>query len=200
MIESHTLDPNIAGRIVDLILGKGLDAWVYTPDAWLIRNPNAPHVARETTTVRFDAKVVPNFTCAHLAHAVKIVGVCDDRDRVAVCEMKVQAEFGERASVTRSQPYYLDVTDRQANKGMVVATLAKNLNIPAAEIAALGDTSNDVLMFRESGFSIAMGNANAEVKSQASAVTDTNENDGFAQAMEKFILGRIETNEKDESR
>jgi hypothetical protein len=83
---------------------------------------------------------------------------------------------------------------------MVVATLARILNVPAAEIAALGDTSNDVLMFHESGFSIAMGNANAEVKSQANAVTDTNENEGFAHAMEKFILGRIETSDEDKSR
>ncbi|MEK4032055.1 Cof-type HAD-IIB family hydrolase [Methylocystis sp. IM3] len=192
LIESHTLDPDVARRIVDLILGEGLDAWVYTPSEWLIRDPNAPHVARETSTVRFDAKVVPKFTDTHLAHAVKIVGVSDNRGRIAACEMKVQAELGESASATRSQPYYLDVTHRQANKGMVVTTLAKNLNIPAAQIAALGDTSNDVLMFRGSGFSIAMGNASAEVKSEASAVTDTNENDGFAKAMEKFILARIE--------
>ncbi|RTL79401.1 MAG: HAD family phosphatase [Hyphomicrobiales bacterium] len=201
VIESHTLDPDVARRIVDLILGDGLDAWVYTLNAWLIRDANAQHVARETSTVRFDAKVVSKFTDVHLAQAVKIVGVSDDRDRVVACEMKAQAELGKRASVTRSQPYYLDVTHRQANKGMVVATLAKNLNIPVAQIAALGDTSNDVLMFRGSGFSIAMGNASAEVKSQASAVTDTNENDGFAKAMEKFILARIEKSEnEDESR
>jgi hydroxymethylpyrimidine pyrophosphatase-like HAD family hydrolase len=53
----------------------------------------------------------------------------------------------------------------------------------------MGDMPNDVLMFRKSGFSIAMGNASDEVKSQARAVTDTNENEGFAKAMEKFILG-----------
>jgi len=47
---------------------------------------------------------------------------------------------------------------------------------------------NDVLMFRKSGFSIAMGNASEEVKAQASVVTDSNENDGFANAVHKFIL------------
>jgi hydroxymethylpyrimidine pyrophosphatase-like HAD family hydrolase len=47
---------------------------------------------------------------------------------------------------------------------------------------------NDVLMFRKSGFSIAMGNASDEVKGQASAVTDSNENEGFAKAVRKFIL------------
>ena len=52
----------------------------------------------------------------------------------------------------------------------------------------MGDMPNDVLMFRKSGFSIAMGNASDEVKAQASAVTDTNENEGFAKAVRKFVL------------
>ncbi|HEU5017356.1 MAG TPA: Cof-type HAD-IIB family hydrolase [Pseudolabrys sp.] len=189
VIESHTLDPAAAKQTLDLILGEKLDVWVYTPDDWFIRDPDAPHVARETWTVKFDAKVVPEFTEEHLAHAVKIVGISDDLDRVASCEKKAQKELGERASAARSQPYYLDVTHPQANKGTVVAALAKKLNIPAEQIATLGDQPNDVLMFRKSGFSIAMGNASDEVKSQASAVTDSNEDEGFAKAMEKFILG-----------
>jgi hypothetical protein len=52
----------------------------------------------------------------------------------------------------------------------------------------MGDMPNDVLRFRKSGFSIAMGNASDEVKAQASAVTDSNEDDGFAKAVRKFIL------------
>jgi hydroxymethylpyrimidine pyrophosphatase-like HAD family hydrolase len=69
-----------------------------------------------------------------------------------------------------------------------VATLSRFLNIPPAQIATMGDMPNDVLMFRESGFSIAMGNSSDEVKAQASAVTDSNENEGFAKAVRKFVL------------
>lgn len=189
VIESHTLDPAAARQTVDLILGERLDAWVYTADEWLIRDPDAPHVARETWTVKFDARVVPEFTDEHLAHAVKIVGISDDLELVAACERKAQEELGENASAARSQPYYFDVTHPQANKGAVVAALSKFLDIPSQEIATLGDMPNDVLMFRKSGFSIAMGNASDEVKAQASVVTDSNADDGFAKAMEKFILG-----------
>ena len=188
VIESHTLDPTTAKQAVKLILDQGLDAWVYTEEEWLIRDKEAPHVARETWTVKFDAKVVASFTDAHLAHAVKIVGVSDDFDLVAACEKTAQNTLGEKASATRSQPYYLDVTHPQANKGTVVAILSKLLNIPPAEIATIGDMPNDVLMFRNGGFSIAMGNSSDEVKAQASAVTDSNENEGFAKAVQKFIL------------
>jgi len=138
--------------------------------------------------VKFDARAVASFTDAHLAQAVKIVGVSDDLDLVANCEKSAQRALGEKASATRSQPYYLDVTHPQANKGEVVSTLSKLLNIPPEQIATIGDMPNDVLMFRKSGFSIAMGNASEEVKAQASTVTDSNENEGFAKAIRKFIL------------
>ena len=123
-----------------------------------------------------------------LADTVKIVGISDDLAKVADCERSAQATLSGRASAARSQPYYLDVTHPLANKGQVVAWLSRRLGIPPAEIATMGDMPNDVLMFRQSGFSVAMGNASDEVKAAASAVTDTNNNDGFAKAVRRFLL------------
>jgi Cof subfamily protein (haloacid dehalogenase superfamily) len=188
VIESHTLELAAARQTLALILTQRLDAWVYTETEWLVRCNDAPHVAREAWTVKFNARVVPEFTDAHLAHAVKIVGISDDLERVAACETAARQALGGRASAARSQPYYLDVTHPRANKGEVVTTLARYLNIPPAQIATIGDMPNDVLMFHKSGFSIAMGNASDEVKAQASAVTGSNENDGFAHAVRCFIL------------
>src|ERR1700727_1061152 len=188
VIESHILDFAAAKATLQLILDQGLDAWVYTEKEWLIRDSKAPHVAREAWTVKFDAKVVDSFTDAHLSDAVKIVGVSDDLDRVAACEKLAQEKLGQRASAARPQPYYLDVTHPEANKGAVVMTLAKLQNISPEEIATIGDMPNDVLMFRKSGLSIAMGNASDEVKSQATVVTDSNQDEGFAKAVRKFIL------------
>ena len=188
VIECHALDPAVAGQALRLILDNGLDAWVYTESQWLIRDPEAAHVARERRTVRFDPQIVSGFTDAHLAHAVKIVGVSDDHAKVAACETAAQEALDGKASATRSQPYYLDVTHPQANKGAVVEMLAKLSQISPQEIATIGDGQNDVLMFRKSGFSIAMGNASSEVKAQANAVTDSNQSEGFAKAMRKFFL------------
>jgi Cof subfamily protein (haloacid dehalogenase superfamily) len=188
VIESHTLDPDAAGAALKIILDYGLDAWLYTPDQWLIRDQSAPHVAREAWTVDFQAQVRPDFTDDDMAHVVKIVGVSDDLDQVAACEAAVQEALGDHASAARSQPYYLDVTHPLANKGQVVATLARRLNISPENIATIGDMPNDVLMFAKSGFSIAMGNASDAVKAKASAVTSSNEDEGFARAVERFIL------------
>lgn len=188
LIECHALDPAVAADALRLILDKGLDAWVYTESQWLIRNSDAPHVARERNTVKFDPEIVAEFTDEHLSRSIKIVGVSDDFARVAACEKAAQEALDGRASATRSQPYYLDVTHPQANKGAVVEALAKLSHISPKEIATIGDGPNDVLMFKKSGFSIAMDNASGEVKAQADAQTDSNESEGFAKAMRKYFL------------
>jgi len=191
VIESHVLDLATARATVKLMADQGLGVWVYTRDDWLVRDKAGPHVAREAWILQFDAKVVTTFTEADLSKALKIVGVSDDHALVAACETLAAKSFGAKASVARSEAHFLDVTNPQANKGAVVGVLSKLLDIPADQIATIGDMPNDVSMFRKSGLSIAMGNASDEVKAQASEVTDTNENDGFAKAVRKFILGTV---------
>ena len=178
---------NTASEVIDAIVHHGLDCWVYTDRDWLVRDSNAPHVAREQWTVKFPPTVVSEFS-SHLESVAKIVGVSDDLDAVARCETDVQKSYGDRVSAARSQPYYLDVTHPDANKGHVVLVLSQMLSIPAGQIATLGDMPSDVLMFKKSGVSIAMGNASAEVKAQAGFVTTSNEEEGFANAIERFIL------------
>jgi Cof subfamily protein (haloacid dehalogenase superfamily) len=187
IIEERTLAPDVAAQTVDLILSHGLDVWVYAGNDWLIRDASAPHVDREAWTVKFPPTVVEDFAGLP-GRVVKIVGVSDDYDLVKRCEADAQAALGDRATAARSQPYYLDVTHRDANKGFVADYLSRTLDIPAAEIATIGDQPNDVLMFRRSGFSIAMGNASEDVKRQASATTRSYDEEGFASAVERFIL------------
>ena len=190
IMEVHVLAADVAKRAVDVILQNDMDVWVYSGKDWLIRDPHAPHVAREQWTVKFAPTVVSNFEDV-LGSAVKIVGVSDDLNLVARCEKAAQNALGNGASAARSQPYYLDVTHPDANKGTVVTTLSKLLSIPASEIATIGDMPNDVLMFRKGGLSIAMGNASPEVQAQADLLTDSYEDEGFAKAIERFILSRI---------
>jgi hypothetical protein len=179
---------NTAAKIIDSIERHRLDCWVYTDREWLVRDTNAPHVAREQWTVKFPPTVTAEFT-SHLERVAKIVGVSDDYAAVARSEADVQRECGNHVSAARSQPYYLDVTHPDANKGHVVEVLSQALSIPSAQIATIGDMPNDVLMFEKSGLSIAMGNASPEVQKQAKFVSTSNEEEGFANAMESFILG-----------
>ena len=148
IMEEHVLATVAATRAHDIILHHKMDVWVYSGKDWFIRDANAPHVAREQGTVRFAPIVTENFKNV-LSSAVKIVGVSDDLDLVERCEKDVQKALGTGASAARSQPYYLDVTHPDANKGTVVTTLSKLLSVPTREIATIGDMPNDVLMFRK---------------------------------------------------
>jgi Cof subfamily protein (haloacid dehalogenase superfamily) len=189
VLEQHVLAGDVARRALQVILESGMVAWVYSGKDWLVRDPDAPHVAREEWTVKFAPTVVEDFDQV-LDSAVKIVGVSDDHDLVARCEKDAQQALGSRASAARSQPYYLDVTHPDANKGTVVKTLSRLLSVPIGEIATIGDMPNDVLMFRNSGLSIAMGNASPDVQAQADKVTASYDDEGFAKAIEEFILPR----------
>jgi Cof subfamily protein (haloacid dehalogenase superfamily) len=186
-IEEQTLPASVVRQVMEAIGHHTLDVWVYRGTEWFVRDPEAPHVDHEQRTVGFPPTVVPTFDGLPEG-VVKIVGVGDDLPLVARCETDVREQFGDHVSAARSQPYYLDVTHPNANKGAVVRRLSTLLGIPTAQIATIGDMPNDVLMFGLSGLSIAMGNASPDVQRAARRVTTSNEEEGFATAVERYVL------------
>jgi Cof subfamily protein (haloacid dehalogenase superfamily) len=191
LIEQRELPEEVGREAIARFRALSIDAWLFTADRWLVENARAAYVAREIATVRTDPAVVDDLR-AHLDGVSKLVGVSEDFPRLASCEGVMRTALGGRASVVRSQPYYLDVTPADTSKGTLLAELARRLGVPAAEIATIGDMENDVSMFRNSAFAIAMGNASDEVKGAAGAVTLTNDDDGFAEAIERFVLPRAQ--------
>jgi Cof subfamily protein (haloacid dehalogenase superfamily) len=189
VVDERTVVPEVAPAVVEAMRAHGLYVWIYRGTDWYVTDPHAPHAEREARTCQFPPTVVPAYD-GLLDRAVKIVGVSDDHDLVARAETALRQEFGTYVSAARSQPYYLDVTHPTANKGVVVERLSRYFRIPLAQIATIGDQQNDTLMFWLSGVSIAMGNASEEVQRQATHVTTSNEEEGFAEAIERFVLPR----------
>jgi Cof subfamily protein (haloacid dehalogenase superfamily)/HAD superfamily hydrolase (TIGR01509 family) len=189
VLAQRIIAPSAASEIVDYLLKRGLDVWVYRGTDWYLRNPEAFRVARERSNVGFDPIVVDDLEWT-LDEAIKIVGVGEDPSLVARCEVELRAHLGTRASADRSTPFYVDVTHPEANKGMVVRQTARMLGISLGQIATVGDMPNDIHMLSIAGRGIAMGNANAEVKRAARHVTASNEEEGFARAIDTFILGQ----------
>jgi Cof subfamily protein (haloacid dehalogenase superfamily) len=193
VITAHVLPSHVAAHAVEMLSARGAQCWIFAGSSWLVRDSDAPYVGLEERTVRFRPTVVEEFGSA-LDVAAKIVGVSGDFDLLARCERELDAALAGQASVVRSQPYYLDITHPLANKDVALSILATLLSIPPAEIAVIGDGRNDVAMFARSGLSIAMGNASPQVQRAADFVTDTNREEGFANAVERFILGGDRSN------
>jgi Cof subfamily protein (haloacid dehalogenase superfamily) len=188
IIEQRVIPEAIVAPAIQLLQSARLSVWVYRGADWLVPDLLGPHVDREAQTVRFAPTLVDSFD--HLSQGVaKIVGVSDDHEAVAAAVEVTRERFGDQVSASQSQPYYLDITHPQANKGEVVRHLARTYGTAEEEIATIGDMPNDVLMFAHSGLSIAMGNSGREVHRCARQVTTSNQEEGFATAVERFILG-----------
>jgi Cof subfamily protein (haloacid dehalogenase superfamily) len=187
VIEQRVLPEELVAPVADLMGSFRLDTWVYRGPDWYVPDPQGSHVAREARTVQFEPKVMTSLD-GLTSDVAKLVGVSDDLDAVARAASAAHDRFGDHVTAARSQPYYLDVTHPDANKGAVARYLSEKYGIPPEAIATIGDQPNDVLMFAHSGLSIAMGNASLEVQHSARRITTSNEDEGFANAVDKFIL------------
>jgi len=188
VLQEIQMSSSDAQVVADFIAKQGFDLWVWTDSDWFVSNPNGPHVARHESQMGRKATPLATRDMSQF-RVLKLVGVSDNYDAVARAEADLAKSGGPTISGTRSSSYYLDVTDARANKGEVVLRISEMLQIPTKEIATIGDMTTDTFMFRKSGASIAMGNAFDDVKAQAKFVTKSNEENGFAYAMDHYILG-----------
>lgn len=189
VIERKVLPGAVVPPLAELMGSFGLSVWIYRGTDWYVPDLDGPHVAREAWTVQFEPKIMTGLD--GLTHdVVKMVGVSDDHDAVSRAAAAVHDQFSDHVTAAPSQPYYLDVTHPKANKGEVARYMAERYHLDEGQVATIGDQPNDVLMFARSGLSIAMGNADAQVQRSARHVTDTNERNGFAAAVLRFVLPR----------
>ena len=189
VLEQRVIPEELVPQIIEELASHDLSVWLYRGADWYVQDRHGPHVDREASTVRFEPEVVDGYEGLE-SEVAKLVGVSADHDAVAAAAADAHDRFGDHVSASCSQPYYVDVTHPDANKGSVAKYLSARYEIPPEEIATIGDMPNDVLMFAHSGLSIAMGNASPEVKRAARRVTTSNDEEGFANAVERFILAQ----------
>jgi Cof subfamily protein (haloacid dehalogenase superfamily) len=187
VLEEHCVPTALVPRIVEVLDAHGVDVWCYQGNDWFVRVAGGPHVAQEAATVQFPPSVANSYA-GLVDGVVKIVGVSDDPATIATALRATHDEFGDGVAASTSQPYYLDVTHPAANKGAVIAYLSTAIGVRRDEIATIGDGPNDTLMFAQSGLPIAMGNSATSVQQLARHVSMSNDEEGFAYAIEHFIL------------
>lgn len=105
-----------------------------------------------------------------------------------VAELKKELKQIEQLEIVDSSKYNIEITRKGVSKGRAVARLAELYQIKQEEIIAIGDSENDLSMIEYAGLGIAMGNALDSVKRKADYVTDSNDEDGVANVINKFVL------------
>ena len=189
IIQSHHLSAQAADTMLELLTRRHVDAWVFAEGDWRLRDPNNRYVANHRRTVGFDPVIVRGFDDV-IDRIDKIVGVSDNAARLAEVEVEARALLRGQATIDLSQARYLDVTHPEANKGRAAQALCVMLGVDQRQLAVIGDMMNDIAMFEVAGLAIAMGQAPDAVKARADAVARPNTEDGFADAIERFILPR----------
>ena len=186
VIARSVIAPAIIARVKTIADRFALGTWIYDETDWWAERRD-PFVDREEHTSGFGPKL--DGYADRLTREANKLTVVGNPELVAQAEQQVLADLGRDVSASKSKPRFLDITAFGIHKGTVVVRLAGILNIPTEQVAVIGDGPNDIEMFKQAGISIAMGQAVDEVRHAATYVTASNDDEGWARGIEKFVLG-----------
>ncbi|MEQ7873441.1 HAD family hydrolase [Sphingomonas sp. ASV193] len=187
VISAERIAAGAAARALDIIESRGAKPWLFADGKWCVHDTDTHHIAHEVKAAGIEPTVLADFGDL-VRRADKIVAVDDDEARLVATEAALQAALGHDATVARSQVYYCDVMSPGGNKGDGVTALAKAYGVTLAEVAVLGDQRNDLPMFAVAALSVAMAQGPAEVRAAATHVAASNDADGVADAIDRFVL------------
>jgi Cof subfamily protein (haloacid dehalogenase superfamily) len=187
VLNAQHLAPQVVAAALAKLDSAGVDVWLFAHGLWYSRNADGAHTDHERLAADTEPTLIADFL--RVEQVDKIVGVSDDHASLERLEAEVIAAVGSAATVARSQPYYLDITAPAANKGDGIAAIAQAAKVALSRVAAIGDMPNDLPMFARAGLSIAMGQAPEAVRVAARFVTASNQDDGVALAIDRYILG-----------
>ena len=169
----------------------------YDEENILTEGPVDEYVLHEVTNTGAQVRLVPDLP-AHLTFPIVKMLICGNPDKLASMEGPMAETFRGILDIYRAEPWFLEVMPRGINKSQGLRTLADYLDLTRDEIMACGDANNDIPMLRQARYSIAMANAVEGTKREAAFITRSNNEDGVAYAIRKFVLDGEELPEKTE--
>lgn len=174
-------------RIVELSVEERVDILTYQDAMIITNNPDNQYVQLESRINHLKVRRIEDMA-SYVDFAVPKFLMADDGDYLAMVEARVKAALGKNFSVYRSEPFFLEVLPKGIDKAQCLNQLISALGISREELIACGDGYNDLSMIRYAGLGVAMGNAVLPVRNAADYVTLSNNDDGVAHVVEKFLL------------
>ena len=175
-------------RLFALAQQIGVHCHAFSTKQGLITNETSEYTAYEARLNEMTYTIInPQTDIADDEIIIKVMFI-DPPEILNEAVKKVPDWVYEDFNAFNSSPFFFEITNKAVDKGAGLAQLAQRLNIRQEEVIACGDESNDYSMIKYAGLGVAMGNAIDKVKAAANYITDTNDNDGVAKVIEKFIL------------
>jgi len=184
------IDTASAQKIHELVMGYPVSAMYYSRMDWYAEE-ETPATKKEQKITDIPITIQPfEKTLAiweQTDHGPNKVLISGDEQVILKLEDALLETFGTHLNVFKSQSRYVEVMHKEASKTQAIQLLMKHYGLKQEEIIAIGDNYNDKGMIEFAGMGVAMGNAPDEIKAVANYVTDTNNNDGVAKALQQFF-------------
>lgn len=185
------INPEMIPYIEKKAVKNNFALFTYHDDTLLTNSPDNVHIREEAALNNLKIITEEEFSTAIDFAPCKCMLVSDDEEALTGLENHWKKRLDGVLDVFRSEPYFLEVVPCSVDKANTLAVLLEYLGIQRDEVMAIGDGVCDVTMIQMAGTGVAMGNSVESVKICADYTTDTNANDGVAQAVEKLILTEI---------
>lgn len=187
LLYKNLLDPEVLPYLYQCANDNHFAIITYDGEYVLTEYPDDEYVLKEALLNVMKIKKVDNFLKA-VQHPIAKCLIVGEPTRLAVLEKEMYNHLHDRMGVFRSEPYFLELVPKGIDKAQSLAVLLKEIGMTKDEMIAVGDGFNDLSMIKYAGLGVAMSNAQEVVKENADFITLSNEEDGVAHVVEKFIL------------
>lgn len=174
-------------RIIELAGDNQVDILTYEGEEIITNNRKNEYAGLEGKINSMEIRQVEHME-DYVNFAVPKFIMLEEGDYLATVEPKVKAALGKNFSVYRSEPYFLEILPRGIDKAQSLERLLEVMGLSREQMIACGDGYNDLSMIRYAGLGVAMENAVLPVRQAADFVTKSNNDDGVAWVIEKFIF------------
>jgi len=175
-----------AQEIIKMVDRMGLQVNVYLNDNLYVEKINE-RVEIYTNIAKVKAHAVGSLREFLQSSPTKML-VIGQAEQLAVLAEEIRRTLGNAVGITKSKAFFLEIISPKVNKGQALKVLAEKLGIKREEVVAFGDNYNDVSMIEYAGLGVAMSNGPLEVQAKADLVALSNEEEGVADVIEKYVL------------
>lgn len=145
------------------------------------------YIEKEAAINQMPIKKVDNFT-EYITYDVNKCLMTGEPTYLAGVEKELNEKYGDRLSIYRSEPYFLEIMPQNIDKAHSLEKLLEYLKLKQGNMIAVGDGYNDLSMIEYAGLGVAMENAQEVVKKSADYITRSNDEDGVAHVIKKYML------------
>lgn len=170
---------------------NGFGIFTYHHNQLITTQPENQHIRDEARLNSMEIVAVENLSATVDFSPCKCVLVSDNEAALVALKDQWRKRLSGVLDVYRSESFFLEVVPKFIDKGNTLGVLIEKLGINTEEVMAIGDGRRDFSMLQLAGFGIAMGNAQDSIKACADYVTESNDHDGVAIAVQKFIIAEV---------